>query len=205
MNDKKLTTASLVAKAERACSSARVLLDLGDVDGATSRAYYAMFDAAGAALLASGSASDPNVTRTHSGLIGAFGLHLVNNGLVPKEMGQQLNRAEGKRQVADYNGYSVEVSDAREMVEQAETFVALVRGLALKSLVDIWKANLPQFENTGAIRALSDTQVIQDAPGGQYVVWERQNLQSQDLVIGKKVTIFPSGQVKNLSSIPGPK
>jgi uncharacterized protein (UPF0332 family) len=41
-------------KAVRACISARVLLDLGDVDGACNRAYYAMFDAARAALLASG-------------------------------------------------------------------------------------------------------------------------------------------------------
>lgn len=43
-----------MAKAETACSSARVLLELGDVDGASNRAYYAMFDAARAALLASG-------------------------------------------------------------------------------------------------------------------------------------------------------
>lgn len=31
---KQLTPATLMAKADRACSSARVLLDLGDVDGA---------------------------------------------------------------------------------------------------------------------------------------------------------------------------
>lgn len=35
-----------MAKADTACSSARALLDLGDVDGAANRAYYAMFDAA---------------------------------------------------------------------------------------------------------------------------------------------------------------
>ena len=43
----------LMKKAVRACASARVLLDLGDVDGACNRAYYAMFDAARAALLRS--------------------------------------------------------------------------------------------------------------------------------------------------------
>ena len=42
------------AKANRACSLAHALLDLGDVDGACNRVYYAMFDAARAALLASG-------------------------------------------------------------------------------------------------------------------------------------------------------
>ena len=38
-----------------------------------------------------------------------------------------MNRAQEIRQVADYQGDSVELSDAREMVEQAETFVAAMR------------------------------------------------------------------------------
>lgn len=46
-----LTPGVLMAKAARACVSARALLDLNDVDGACNRAYYAMFDAARAALL----------------------------------------------------------------------------------------------------------------------------------------------------------
>jgi uncharacterized protein (UPF0332 family) len=41
----------LMAKAVRAALSA---LDMGDADGACNRAYYAMFDAARAALLVSG-------------------------------------------------------------------------------------------------------------------------------------------------------
>ena len=49
-----LTPAVLMAKAVRAGASARVLLDLDDVDGACNRADYAMFDAARAALLTSG-------------------------------------------------------------------------------------------------------------------------------------------------------
>lgn len=51
---KKLTPTALMEKADQACSSARALLNLGDADGACNRAYYAMFDAARAALLASG-------------------------------------------------------------------------------------------------------------------------------------------------------
>ena len=49
-----------------------MLLDAGDADGACNRAYYAMFDAARAALLASGAPFDPEIARTHSGLISAF-------------------------------------------------------------------------------------------------------------------------------------
>lgn len=116
-----------MAKATRACASARVLLDLGDVDGACNRAYYAMFDAARAALLAANAPVPPNIGKTHSGLITAFGQHLVKNGPVAKELGRQLKRAEEIRIVADYKGDSVELDDARQMVEQAETFVAAMR------------------------------------------------------------------------------
>lgn len=122
-----LTPVALMAKAERACASARALLDLGDVDGACNRAYYAMFDAARAALLLSGGALTSNIGRTHSGLISAFGKHLIKNGPVSKEMGRLLNRAEEIRLVADYTGDSVELSDACELVEQAEIFVAAIR------------------------------------------------------------------------------
>lgn len=72
MSNRQLTPGILMAKADTACSSARALLNLGDVDGATNRAYYAMFDAARAALLASGAPVESNIGRTHSGLIGAF-------------------------------------------------------------------------------------------------------------------------------------
>ncbi len=116
-----------MVKAERAAASARALLDLGDVDGACNRAYYAMFDAARTALLASGVPLASNIGRTHSGLISAFGNYLIKNGPVSKEMGRLLNRAEELRLVADYTGDAVELSDAREMVEQAETFVAAMR------------------------------------------------------------------------------
>lgn len=127
MSNRRLTPDALMAKADTACSSARALLDLGDVDGAANRAYYAMFDAARAALLASGAPVAPDIGRTHSGLIGAFGNFLVKNGPVSKEVGRLLNRAHEIRLMADYNGDSVEPADAKEMVDQAETFVAAMR------------------------------------------------------------------------------
>ncbi|MGG7054647.1 HEPN domain-containing protein [Nitrosomonas sp. ANs5] len=127
MSNRQMTPDALMAKADTACSSARALLDLGDVDGAANRAYYAMFDAARAALLASGAPVVPDIGRTHSGLIGAFSNFLVKNGPVSKEVGRLLNRAHEIRLVADYKGDSVEPADAQEIVEQAETFVATMR------------------------------------------------------------------------------
>lgn len=112
----------LMAKAVRAAASAKVLLNAGDADGACNRAYYAMFDAARAALLASGA----DVGKTHNGTLNAFSDRLVKNGPFPKEMGRLLKHAETFRYVADYNGDSVEQVDAKEMVGQAETFVSAI-------------------------------------------------------------------------------
>lgn len=112
-----------MAKAVQAAASAKVLLETGDADGACNRAYYAMFDAARAALLATGF----EVGKTHKGVLSAFSDRLVKNGPLPKEIGRLLKHAETFRYVADYECDPVELSDARSMVEQAETFVAAMQ------------------------------------------------------------------------------
>jgi uncharacterized protein (UPF0332 family) len=126
-----LTPDALMSKAVRACDSARVLFELGDVDGACNRAYYAMFDSARAALLVSNAPVPPEIGKTHGGLITAFSQHLVKNGPIPKDIGRLLKRAEEIRLVADYRGDSVELADAREMVEQAERFVETIRNVLM--------------------------------------------------------------------------
>ena len=123
-------SAQLMQKADRALASARLLLDAGDTDGACNRAYYAMFDAARAALSGEDTAE---TTRTHGGLIAAFGLQLVKPGRLPKELGRMLNRAEEVRLLADYTGGSVEPAEAREALSQAEAFVNAVRGYLNRS------------------------------------------------------------------------
>ncbi len=70
----------LIEKATRALKAARLLLDTGDTDGACNRAYYAMFDAAHAALFALGVESLDTPVKTHNGLIALFGMHLVRGG-----------------------------------------------------------------------------------------------------------------------------
>lgn len=112
-------------RAERAVTSARLLLDAGDIDGACNRAYYAMFDAARAALIVSGVPSD-QASRTHSGLIAAFGLHLVKAGRLATDLGRALNRAAEVRLVADYTGEEIPADQARLLVGQAAHFVETV-------------------------------------------------------------------------------
>lgn len=112
-----------MAKALQAIASAKMLLDAGDADGACNRAYYAMFDAARASLLASGY----DVGKTHKGVLNAFSEHLVKDGPFPKEIGRLLKHVETFRYVADYAGDPVGQDDAQGIVVQAETFVATMR------------------------------------------------------------------------------
>lgn len=88
-----------------------------------------MFDAARAALLATGGEVTVNVGKTHRGILTAFSLHLVKNGPVPREIGRLLKQAEEIRIVADYSGDSISPDDARRLVEAAETFVTMLATL----------------------------------------------------------------------------
>jgi uncharacterized protein (UPF0332 family) len=95
-------TKEIMDKAEKALASARLLLVAGDTDGATNRACYAMFDAASAALIWAGVVTTLDHHKTHSGLIGAFGLHLVQTGRLAAEFGRSLNRVLELRLTGDY-------------------------------------------------------------------------------------------------------
>ncbi|WP_223904300.1 HEPN domain-containing protein [Rhodoferax lithotrophicus] len=118
-----------MAKAERALASAQLLLNSGDVDGACNRAYYAMFDAARAALLTVQAPVPSEVSRTHSGLISAFSLHLVKPGLVAVEHGRSLNKVEDLRLIADYRGDPVTLDNAAWALKQAHYFLQAVQAL----------------------------------------------------------------------------
>jgi uncharacterized protein (UPF0332 family) len=114
-------------KAKRAAQSAKLLLDAGDRDGACSRAYYAMFDAARAALIVVGYA--PEDLKTHTSVIGQFGLHMVKTGLISRQIGKSLNDVQEIRQLADYLPAKVAADKAEWAVEQASRFVEAVRAL----------------------------------------------------------------------------
>ncbi len=117
----------LMDKAIRAVTSAKLLLDAGDVDGACNRAYYAMFDAARAALLWSGASADSATTKTHSGLISTFSLHIIKTGRLPVSLGKALNRAAEIRLIADYTGDEVSAEKAQWVIEQATLLLDAVQ------------------------------------------------------------------------------
>lgn len=121
-----MNATALLHKANTALSSARLLLQSGDADGACNRAYYAMFDAARAALMAYQDSDEVLSLKTHSGLISSFSLQLVKPGLIDMEMGKALNKVEDLRLIADYKGDAITLDAAGWAVEQAEMFFAAV-------------------------------------------------------------------------------
>jgi uncharacterized protein (UPF0332 family) len=122
-----MTADEYMEKAARALSSARLLLADNDVEGACNRAYYAMFDAAHGALLRSGAQVNPAETKTHSGLIGAFGRHLVKTGRLPAELGRALNEVERVRLLADYTGDKIDLEKANWAVDQSAAFIVAIQ------------------------------------------------------------------------------
>jgi uncharacterized protein (UPF0332 family) len=121
------TRAAYMRKSRQALASARQLLEAGDADGACNRAYYAMFDAAQAALQAANIETAANAAKTHRGLISAFGQHLVLGGHLPAELGSSINKVERLRLLADYTGDPVSAEDSAWAVEQADAFIAAIR------------------------------------------------------------------------------
>ena len=119
-------------KAETGVKSAKVLLDLGDTDGACSRAYYAMYDAARATLEWAGITPERGEFKTHHGLMASFSLHLVKPGLFPAEPGRAIQRAQTLRQVADYEASPVPHEQAVETVRAAESFVSTAAAMVAR-------------------------------------------------------------------------
>lgn len=124
-----MTSSAFVKKAQSALDAARLLLEKGYADDACNRAYYAMFDAARAALFAVGAPVETEEARTHRGLISAFGQYVVKPGRLPPDFGKSLNRAHEVRLLADYSGDPVDIEQAAEQVRGAATFIAAVLAL----------------------------------------------------------------------------
>lgn len=119
--------ASYMRKAQRALSTARLLLSHGDTEGVCDRAYYAMFNAAHTALLSVLTEPPAVGYKTHQGLIAAFGKHVVVGSGVDPEMGRSLSRVDYFRVLADYVGNPPLLGDAITALESAEIFVEAVR------------------------------------------------------------------------------
>ena len=129
MSSSALTVAGYMRKAERALDEARLLLRDEKTEGACSRAYYAMHDAAHAALLATGFETPDAIIKTHRTLIAEFGKKLVLDGQIDASIGRAFNKVEEMRLLADYSAEPPPLDKTQGTVEQAEVFVAAVRSM----------------------------------------------------------------------------
>jgi uncharacterized protein (UPF0332 family) len=120
---------SYLQKAERALEESRLLLTGRRTEGACSRAYYAMHDAAHAALFATGYESPDAIIKTHHALIAEFGKRLVLGGQIDAALGRAFSKTHDIRLLADYSAEPPSLDDARWSLEQAEVFVAAIRGM----------------------------------------------------------------------------
>lgn len=121
----KPTVREYLDRAEEFLGAAEALVESKFFSIATGRAYYAMFHAVTAALLARG------IQRSsHHGTIAAFGEFLVKPGLVEKRFHTWLQNAFEGRGDGDYS--PVPTSDpeiARIQIERAREFIRLCRQL----------------------------------------------------------------------------
>jgi uncharacterized protein (UPF0332 family) len=104
-------------------AAARHLAEGGFPAQAVSRAYFAAFRAAEAALAALGEARSK-----HSGVISAFVRRVIKRGGLDEETGRILRSLFERRNQADYVPIEVPPAEATRAIEDAERFVNSVAG-----------------------------------------------------------------------------
>jgi len=100
---------------------AQLLHDVGHAEATISRAYYAAFYAAKAALDRLGQQRE-----THAGVISAFGRFAVKEGGADPAAGRALRRLFDSRNRADYDLVSVSNDDALASIDRAKIVVDAV-------------------------------------------------------------------------------
>lgn len=121
-----IDTMVILKHATERLESASILHKAGNYSDAISRAYYAIFDAARAALFSI------NISpKSHAGTLVKFNEHFVKTGLVPNEFSKIFSKIERSRLDADYNfmnNFSQKESadiltSAKDFVKQVETLL----------------------------------------------------------------------------------
>ena len=112
---------ALLARARTELDAAGVLMREGFENQSTSRAYYAAFFAAEAALLSLGESRSK-----HSGVIAAFGRLVVKEGGLDRAIGGSLRRLFELRNAADYASLDDSDAGSAEAIAIAEQFVQSV-------------------------------------------------------------------------------
>ncbi len=114
-----------LAQAVECIEDAQVLLDHDRLAAVVTRAYYAMFHAATAALL-----GEDARRSSHRGLLSVFGERLVKTNRIHREFFEHFREAFERRQQADYEPLTdIDRQSAQESLSRAIDFVDACRRL----------------------------------------------------------------------------
>lgn len=114
----------LMAKAEESLSVAEALLAQGHHGFSASRAYYAMFYAAEAALL-----TKQLQFAKHSAVIANFNREFVKSGRLQSHMFKALEKGFTLRNQGDYGILPLDPEEADSLLAQTRTFLEEIRRL----------------------------------------------------------------------------
>lgn len=111
-----------MVQAEERLEAAREALDAGHPTVAVSVAYYAMLNAARAAL-----SEDDEHARTHGGTWNLFRRRYVVTDAFDQHLFARAHQAQEARERGDYEAVSHDEQKARSVVESAAEFIAAVQ------------------------------------------------------------------------------
>lgn len=113
-----------IAEARERLAVARAALETDALSAAVSLAYYAMLNAARAAL-----SEEDLYAKTHSGTWLLFRQTFVESERFDAELATDAEKTQGLRLGADYEARQVSVEEAESVVELADRFVAAIEAL----------------------------------------------------------------------------
>jgi len=146
------------------------------------------------------------IKKPSYGVLDSYLLRFKNKRLDRNEWGKSILSIKGLDGFDEDNQIDGDLTDAAVLekyiqFQQQRGYTYTAHTQETQSLATIWNAIPANGQKAGAIKAISETEVIQDIGRGQYVVWNREQLTGAEIEIDKQVTISSSGEVQ----LPRPK
>lgn len=118
-----------LGKARTAYIQAKANLDMGFVEVAANRFYYAAYYAVSALLIAHG-----HTAQTHSGIIAIFGREFVKTGMVDRSDGRLYSQLFAYRLKGDYDdNYDLDMDEIEPLATPVGQFISKISDKAVQA------------------------------------------------------------------------